>query len=894
MSSGSETERPLPATPGDRVSKYEILSVLGQGGMGIVFRARDCELHREVALKCPWPVHAADPVLRKRFVREARASSKLSHPNIVPILDGFEANGLPWIAFQLVEGTDLRSVLTEKGRLPASTIIQYSYEIAQALSMAHSKGILHRDVNPRNILVGKDGRVLLTDFGLARALPDADSETTSSSTDGTSLTEHGSIVGTLRYMSPEQALGKTVDARSDLFSFGAVIYEMCTGRHAFDGAKFGEILDAIMHREPEPISRFSYEIPEELERIVRKLLAKDTEERYQSAPDLLADLRPLRRTLESQSIPRPPLSRTPTRKRMLAIAAMAVGAAAIVLLLVWKTHSPSRREFRLGNPIQVTSSPAWETDPAISPDGTRLAYASNENGQREIYVIGSRGGMPLRLTDHVADDASPVWFRDGSAIAFVSNRSGTEAIWKVGQMGGDATLLVPDAFSPAFSTDGQWIAFTRQDSTGFESIAVAPLENVSNVRLLTGRTISATDQGPGPHTDAAWSPNGTEIAFSGWDDLWIVSTKGGIPQRLTEGGVRDQEPAWSPDGRTIYFASYREGKSALWRVDRRTRSIDRLSAGTGQESKPSVAADGSRLAYCTHSADADENDIVLLDRASGEEIVLPGENDDLMPALSPDETFLVFSSNRLGSKYDLWKQRLEQRRPVGTPERITDQPGNASRPAISPDGRRIAYYRADSDSRSLWCIPAEGGLPVQLGNQANSSISPSWSPDSQRIAFLAISPEGPHLWIAEIGEGSFKGSARQICNEKLTSSRPTWSADGRSIAVVRDSGKDSEAWIVPADGAQPGHSLTKGAQALEVRATENAYAVCGWWGGDHVECRFVDPVNGTVFEDKPAVDFKGPIPVYAFDISRDGNLIAFARDRPYGDLWVLEGPKGSY
>jgi Tol biopolymer transport system component len=893
MSSGSETERPLPAVPGDRVSKYEILSVLGQGGMGVVFRARDCELHREVALKCPWAVHAADPVLRKRFVREARASSKLSHPNIVPILDAFETNGLPWIAFQLVEGRDLRSALTELGRLPTSTIIQYSQEIAQALSMAHSKGILHRDVNPRNILVGRDGRVLLTDFGLARALPNANSETTSSTSDGTSLTEFGSIVGTLRYMSPEQALGKTVDSRSDLFSFGAVIYEMCTGRHAFDGAKFGEILDAIMHREPEPISRFSYEIPAELERIVRKLLAKDPEERYQSAQDLLADLRPLRRTLESQSIPLPVSPRARSKKRTLAIAAIGGLVVAIVMLLVWK-NQPQRREFPLGNPIQVTSSPAWETDPAISPDGTRIAYASNESGQRDIYVIGSRGGVPLRLTDHAADDAGPVWFRDGTAIAFVSNRSGTEAIWKVGQMGGDATLLVPDASSPAFSPDGQWIAFTRRDSTGFGSIAVASLENVSDVRLLTGRTISPTDQGPGPHMDAAWSPNGNEIAFSGWDDLWIVSTKGGTPERLTKGGVRDREPAWSPDGRTIYFASYREGRSALWRVDRRTRTIDRLSAGTGQESKPSVAADGSRLAYSTHSATDDENDIVLLDRGSGEEIVLPGENDDLMPALSPDETSLVFSSNRLGSKYDLWKQRLAQRRPVGAPERITDQPGNASRPAISPDGKWIAYYRVDSDVRSLWVIPAEGGLPVQFANQANPSISPSWSPDSKRIAFLAISREGLHLWLAEIGDGRFEGSARQLCNEIVTSSRPTWSPDGRSIAVVRDTGKDSEAWIVPVDGAEPGHPLTKGAQALEVRATENAYAVCGWWGGDHVECRFVDPEKGTVVEDEPPVDFKGSIPVYAFDISRDGNLVAFARDRPYGDLWVLEGPKGSY
>ena len=892
MSSESDSERLPPVGRGDRVSKYEILSVLGQGGMGIVFRARDCDLHREVALKCPWPAYAADPVLRKRFVREARASSKLSHPNIVPILDSFEANGLPWIAFQLIDGRDLHSTLTELGRLPPSTIIQYSQQIAQALAAAHSKGILHRDVNPRNILVGRDGQILLTDFGLARTLPNRDPETTSSTSEGTSITEHGSVIGTLRYMSPEQALGKEVDSRSDLFSLGAVVYEMCTGRHAFDGAKFGEILDVIMHREPEPISRFTYEVPPELERIVRKLLAKDPEERYQSANDLLADLRPLRRNLESKSFPAPAPPRVRSKGRLIAIAGLTGLAAASVFVLLWKSQSRPR-DFPLGNPIQVTSSPSSETDPAISPDGTRIAYASNESGQMDIYVIGSRGGVPLRLTDHPAIDERPVWFRDGTAIAFVSNRSGAPAIWKVGQMGGGATLLVPDGYSPAFSPDGQWIAFSRRDSTGFDSITVARLDRISEAQVLTGRTLPPADQGPGPHRDAAWSPNGNEIVFSGWDDLWIVNAKGGVPERLTKRGVRDREPAWSPDGRTIYFASYREGKSALWRVDRRTGAIDRLSVGTGQESKPNVAADGSRIVYCTHSATDDENDIVLLDRVSGKETIFAGESDDVMPALSADESFLVFSSNRQDSKYDLWKQRLAQRQPVGVPERITDQPGNASRPAISPDGKWIAYYRVDSDLRTLWVIPVEGGLPIQFTNQAIPSISPSWSPDSKRIAFLSISQEGPHLWIADVGDGRVEGDPRQLCKEKVTSSRPTWSPDGRSITVVRDQGKNSEAWVVSADGAEADHPLTKGAQALEVRATEHAYAVCGWWGGDRVECRFVDQ-QGTVLKDEFAIDFKGPVPVHAFDISRDGNLVAFARDRPYGDVWVLEARKGSY
>lgn len=889
MSSGTENDRTPPVGAGDQVGKYQVLSVLGQGGMGVVFRALDLELHREVALKCPWPAYVSDPVLYKRFLREARASSKLSHPNIVPILDGFEANGLPWIAYQLVEGRDLQCALAEVGRLPAAVIVRHSDEIAQALAVAHAKGILHRDITPRNILIAKDGHALLTDFGLAQIVPNVENDTTSSS-DG-SLTETGSILGTPRYMSPEQALGKDVDVRSDLFSLGAVVYQMCTGQHAFAGEKYGEVLDAIMHREPEPIARFTYEVPAELERVVRKLLAKDPEERYQSARDLLADLRALRREMESGLRPRLE-PRVAMWKRPLAMAG--IGAAAVLaLLLLWK-REPAKRPFPIGNPIQVTTSPALDSDPAISPDGTRIAYASDEAGQLDIYVIDVRGGTPLRLTNHSSADIGPTWFPDGSAIAFVSNRSGQSAVWKVGQMGGSATLLVPDAYDPAFSPNGQWIAFTRTDSTGFDSIYIAPIGHISEAHALTGPGVPGGAVGIAPHCDAAWSSDGSEIVFSAWDNLWIVPRAAGAPRRLTSNGIRDREPACSPDGHTIYFSSYRQGISALWRVDSRTGISERLTTGAGQESRPSVAHYGDRLVYCTHSSGQDENDIVLLDRVSREEILFPGESDDVMPAFSPDETFFVFVSNRQGSKYDLWKQRLERRRPVGQPEHITDQPGNASHPAISPDGRSIAYYLIEGQIRNLWITPADGGLPIRITEQSIPNIHPSWSPDGTHLAFLSLAKDGPQLWVAEIRNGRMEQQPKQLPVDKIVTSRPDWSSNGEWIAVIREFQKDSEAWILPADGSEGSRPLTKSAHACEVRATKDAFAVWGLWGGDRIVCRFVDPEQGTILKDKPAIDFGGEHSVYNFDISPDGNLIAFARDRPYGDLWVLEAKPGSY
>lgn len=891
MSSGTENDRTPPASAGDQVGKYQVLSVLGQGGMGVVFRALDLELHREVALKCPWPAHVSDPVLRKRFLREGRASSKLSHPNIVPILDGFEANGLPWIAFQLVEGSDLQCTLAGGSRLPALTVVRHSEEIAQALAAAHGRGILHRDITPRNILVSKDGHVLLTDFGLARTIRNVDSETSSSS--DTTLTEWGSILGTPRYMSPEQTLGKDVDERSDLFSFGAVIYQMCTGQHAFPGEKFGEVLDAIMHREPAPIARFTYEVPAELERIVRKLLAKDPEERYQSARDLLADLRALRRELESGTWKRPE-PHAAWWKHPLVIAGIAGAAVVPLTIILLQRREPAKSSFPLGNPIQVTTSAGLDTDPAISPDGTRVAYSSDEAGQLDIYVIDVHGGTPLRLTDHSSADTAPTWFPDGSAIAFVSNRSGELAIWKVGQMGGSATLLVPDAYDPAFSPDGKWIAFTRADSTGFDAISIAPVSQASAARLLTGPGVPGGAVGSPPHCDAAWSNDGSEIAFSAWDNLWIVPRAGGAPRPLTSHGMRDREPAYSPDGRTIYFASYRQGITALWRVDRRTGVSERLTAGAGQESRPSVARDGARLVYCTHSSSQDENDVVLLDRIAGEEILIPGGSDDTMPSLSPDESFFVFVSNRQGSKYDIWKQRLVARRPVGPAERITDQPGNASHPTISPDGRWIVYYLIQGEVRNLWMTPVDSGLPIRITDQSTPTITPSWSPDGTRIAFLSRVEDGVQLWTAKVQNGHMEGPPKQLPVDKLVARRPIWSPGGEWIAVIREIGKDTETWILPADGEQGCRPITKGAQALEVRATKDAFAVWGTWGHDRIVCRFVDPEQGRVLEREPAIDFGDANSVYMFDISSDGNLIAFARDRPYGDLWVLEAKGGSY
>jgi TolB-like protein/Flp pilus assembly protein TadD/predicted Ser/Thr protein kinase len=319
------------------VAHYEILEELGRGGMGVVYCARDVTLGRRVALKCPLPAGEDDPKQRKRLLREARAASRLSHPHIVPVYEVLEHDGVPWLAMELVDGTTLRGLVANGRPLPVKEVLRYAEGLTSALETAHGRNILHRDINPNNVMVRTDGRAVLTDFGLARFLSIAEGSSTRSR--DSDLDGHGKVVGTLRYMSPEQALGKPLDARSDLFSMGAVIYEMCTGQPAFP-ERGPEVLDAVLHRPPMPISRLNYEVPEELDRIVRKCLAKDPADRYQAARELGVDLRALRRRLEHEEYaelaPRPrPLPRWSVRVRA-AVMGVAALAAALAALHYWE------------------------------------------------------------------------------------------------------------------------------------------------------------------------------------------------------------------------------------------------------------------------------------------------------------------------------------------------------------------------------------------------------------------------------------------------------------------------------------------------------------------------------------------------------------------------------
>ena len=883
------TGRSPPAIGGEpqRVGSFELIEELGRGGMGVVYRARDLQLEREVALKRPRLDLLDRPGFRARFMGEARASSKLMHPNIVTVFEVLEDDGVPWLVMEWIDGASLRSLLSGHHPLPVENILQYAEGLTDALRLAHTGGILHRDINPNNILVGKDGRARLSDFGLARARVEQEEKgrcSEGSTEDGTS----GGIVGTRGYMAPEQALGKPVDPRSDAFSLGVVFYEMCTGEPAFARPGSSDWLDALLHREPQSIVSLNAEIPSEFEDIVHKAIAKRPFQRYQSANEMLLDLRAVRKKVVSDSGFSAPSfeMRRRRRNRRIAVTVAALGVVAVAAVLK-AVLMPAHRPPTLGQKHRrLTAGAGWEGQPAMSPDGTMVAYTSDAAGNPDLWVIRPDGGDPLQLTHDAAADTDPAWFPNGSAIAFVSDRDGAPAIWQIPQLGGSAVMLVSDAAHPEISPDGTRIAFSRAGPDGLPRIAVAPLDNPSQVQVLTG-----DGDGFWGHTSPAWSPDGLTLCYADFKNLWLVPADGGEARRLTAADANDQNPVWSPDGRYIFFSSFRDGAPALWYLQVSDESLHRLTTGTSAEGEPSLSGNGQRLAYSTSDGDPD---IVVLDRMTGLRAKISGAKDEFDPAVAPNGSSVAFVSDRRGG-YDLWLQVLREGRLDGPPRRLTDHRGSVAVPAFSPDGEWLAYHQVLDGQRDVWIVPATGGVPQRFTDHPASDINPSFSPDGSKLAFVSDRNGVENIWLAPVADGRRVGEARQITSGESVHWYPVWSHDGGRIAYVVRGGYQSEVQVVEVGSEAPPVQMTTGAGACRVQwmAAGDELLVSGAWGTDRIGLRYVSLRDRSTRPFERAADFGSvEFGVGIFGLDAEERILAHEAIERRGDVWLAETDLG--
>ncbi len=868
--------------PGTRVGHYRIIEKLGQGGMSIVYRAQDLDLHRAVALKQVRPDHAADGEIVQRLMSEARAAASLSHPHIVTIYEVMEIAGSPMIAMQLVVGESLRDRLSTGRPLPLEQILRFGEEIADALASAHDHGILHRDISPANILISTEGRALLSDFGLAHV----SRHESGSSQDSTVVVTQslGAVVGTPGYMSPEQVLGHPFDVRSDLFSFGAVLYEMCTGTRAFAATEGSDLLDATLHREPLAIARLNYEIPTELERIVRKTLAKRSEERYQSAKELLADLRALRRHVDSGETTPRVASRVAPRLTLwtLSSALLVIVIAAFYWLV---DPDPPSRVPEL-EAVRLTSTLARESEPHISPDGNVIAYMSDQSGAQELWVLDIRTRQSLQLTYDAALPGEIGWFPDSGWLAFASRRSGGPDILKIASLGGSAVPLLRDAEDPSISPDGSTIAFVRADASSRRRIWVAPMSNPVGAIRLTSSTDGMHD-----HRRPAWSPDGTQLAYEDMQDLWLIDRAGGPSRRLTTARGRDSHPVWSRDGRWIYFQSLRSGNMALWRVNVASGNSEMVTIGTGGEGEPSLDRAGTRLAY---AAQHDRSPCSLIDLRHGSRFLLPTEEDVSSPAITSDRSRLIFIAHH-PERSDLWSVPLASGVPQGSPTRVTQLDGSIGTFALSADGRWIAFHRTLDGQRDVWVISSRGGEPIRITDDPAIDAQPSWSPDGAQLAFMSDRSGSTSLWIQPLRDGQPIGAPRPAA-PGVVAMRPAWSPDGTRLAFIGASATGSDLFVMPLATGAVAQQLTHGAQASSVQwfGSPPQLLVGARWSAHASELHVVDPSSGAHLPLANAPTFSEEDLFGAYAISADGELLAVVEQTPEGELWMLQAKRGRF
>jgi eukaryotic-like serine/threonine-protein kinase len=708
------------------LSHYTILEKLGEGGMGVVWKARDERLDRVVAIKILEPGKVLDHDRKLRFVQEAKAASALNHPNIVTIHEIDSAGGHEFMVMEYIKGKPLSELIRREVGMPLQEALRCAIAITDALAAAHAAGIVHRDLKPANIMVTEGGLVKLLDFGLAKLIEPAESPT--SSDDATTLfmspkTEQGTILGTIAYMSPEQATGDRVDARSDIFAFGAVFYEMVTGKRAFDqGSKVGT-LAAIVHTDPKPLRDVSPEHPEELERIITRCLRKDPERRYQDIADVRVALQDLRddsqsrpRTIISQpSIPAPPpppsvsLSLQLPRRNTVLVASL-IALILVVGTIVFFKYRPAANPPVAPAPTyafrQLTFTDGLTYDPALSKDGRFIAYASDRSGEGNLDIWFQQLGSDeaIRLTDNAADDNEPDYSPDGKKVAFHSTRE-PAGIYLVDALGGAAQLLVPAGRRPRFSPDGTQIAFWVGPSPGL------PYGRIGTVSAVGGEPRWLVQQFYGA-TSPVWTPDGQHVLFAGaskpnledWD-WWVASLAGQSPVRTNVRGILAKAGAgvalalpqpghWDQATGTVVFTADEGGIEHIWRIPMSPQTWQpagaptRITAGVG-ESQPSLSGDLIAFAGVAHKT----NIWALPVNANQGHVTGPVEQltegllSDFNPSISRDGKLLVYESQKSLLSSNLWSKNLV----TGKSRRLTATPWFEYNAALSGNKATIAY-----------------------------------------------------------------------------------------------------------------------------------------------------------------------------------------------------------
>jgi serine/threonine protein kinase/Tol biopolymer transport system component len=692
---------------GKTILHYEIIEKLGGGGMGIVYKAEDTKLKRMVALKFLPLELIRNEEAKQRFIHEARAASALDHPNICTIHEiGETEDGQMFIAMAYYEGETLKKKI-ESGALPADEALKLALQIASGLSKAHEKGIIHRDIKPANVMVTSDGLAKIVDFGLAKAAG------------RTVLTKDNTTLGTVAYMSPEQAQGEAMDYRTDIWSFGVMLYEMITGQLPFRGEHEMAIVYSILNEEPQRVSSLGIEVSETLQHIIYKALAKNANERYQSAAELVAELQTIGD--ENKPAKKSKTKRGQYRKLMFSIAGVMLLITALVLIITF--YKP---------PVQYTPATLKQITfsgdafmPAISPDGTFLAYVSRRKGQEDrLMVKDLTGGNPLAIFQCMfgsSIDLSLRWTPDGDELGFsgiIQKEDTTWVTWLVPRLGGEAREI-PGIIIYCWSPDGSKYAGNAPGK-----------KEIYYVDKYSGDTTSIKVKGDFTwFYEIDWSPTGNRLIFltSGQDEyaIWTINTDGTNQQKVLSDSVGIYSPRWSNSGEAIYYIRISGMTKDLMKI--------RIDPASGKAKGSPLKLQSGLLAEQTISLSQDNHKLIYNNVTEYSNLKL---------------------FQRIGSNYSV--------------KNLTTGTALVSKPSISPDQKRIAFSRGDRQKANIYVIDIEGGAAKQLTFFDSDNFSPAWSPDGKEIAFG--SNEGGRWRVWKINSAG--GKPVQYKNSNLNKGAP--------------------------------------------------------------------------------------------------------------------------
>ena len=795
---------------GSQIGHYKILRQIGVGGMGEVYAAEDITLNREVALKLLPADMAADPERRERFDREAKVIAALDHPNIVTIYSVEQASGpdgdVHFITMQLIDGKTL-SELIPAGGFSVDRYFELAIPLAEAVAVAHEQGITHRDLKPGNVMVADDGRLKVLDFGLAKLAAAGDTVATDGEmvTEAATgfagavgdLTEEGKVLGTVAYMSPEQAEGKAIDHRSDIFSLGIILYQMASGEAPFRGDTKLSIMSSIVKETPPSVTDLNSNVPRHLARIIKKCLEKDPARRYQLTLDLRNDLEELRSEYASgEVLPASAVGAgrvAPTKSPYALIGgAVVVTAFVVVIAMGWlggATAPETDGDTVQWRTTRLTNLPGVETQPSLSSDGEFFVYAGDGAGNWDIYMQRVGGGRVFNLTeDSPDDDVQPAYSRDGNRIAFRSSRDGG-GIYVMGATGENVRRLVDGGFFPTWSPDDTQIAYANHTF-----VVPWQLNNPREIWIVdvaSGDTRMLTGEGIQP----AWSPNGLRVAYfvigeGGQRDVATMSVDGGQAIPVTNDEALDWSPQWSPDGGLLYFSSNRGGSNNMWRVpiDEQTGEVlgepqAITTAGSDLQGYISLAGDGRMLAYAAQQRSINIQRVAF-DPATGTltedpVAVTRGQRQIQSFDVSSDDSKIVFRSTF--PQEDLILMDTD-----GTGEsKITDDADRDRAPSFSPDGQRVYFYSDRGGGYQAWSIRTDG---------TDLTLHTPEPPEDSYFVFPVVSPDGQKLAISGAGDSFIidltvpyeQGlEALPWIDETHLLEVSDWSPDGRKLVGAR-------------------------------------------------------------------------------------------------------------